>query len=111
MTNELITTQERERLLVHGQSRADGLTIDPLPVVRLFTPDTHVTWMLAALDPVDGDTAYGLIDLGIGRPEMGLVKLSDLAPIVGPFQRPVMLYRFLQSVPPMLDYLPVVHEV
>jgi hypothetical protein len=35
-------------------------------VVRLFTPDAHATWLLAALDPTDGDTAYGLIDLGSG---------------------------------------------
>jgi hypothetical protein len=33
-------------------------------VVRLFTPDAHATWLLASLDPADGDTAYGLIDLG-----------------------------------------------
>lgn len=51
---------------------------NPLPVVRLFTPDAHVTWLLAALDPADGDTAWGLIDLGIGMPELGTVKLSDL---------------------------------
>ena len=48
--------------------------IDPLPVVRLFTPDAHATWLLAALDPADGDTAYGLIDLGIGMPALGTVQ-------------------------------------
>jgi hypothetical protein len=30
-----------------------------------------VTWLLVSLDPADGDTAYGLIDLGIGMPELG----------------------------------------
>jgi hypothetical protein len=44
----------------------------------LFTPDAHATWLLVSLDPADGDTAYGLIDLGIGMPELGW-KLSDLA--------------------------------
>jgi hypothetical protein len=53
------------------QARAAGRAIDPLPVVRLFTPDAHATWLLAALDPADGDTAWGLIDLGIGMPELG----------------------------------------
>lgn len=110
MTNELITAQERERLLAHGQSRADGLTIAPLPVVRLFTPDAHVIWLLAALDPTDGDTAYGLIDLGLGMPEMGYVKLSDLASIVGPQQRPVMRDRFFQSVRPMSEYRRLAQE-
>ena len=37
----------------------------------------------------DGDTAYGLIDLGLGMPELGHVRLSDLASIVGPNGIPV----------------------
>lgn len=43
-----------------------------------------MTWLLVSLDPADDDTAYGLIDLGIGMPSLGTVKLSDLAGIVGP---------------------------
>ena len=104
MTNELITPQEHERLLVHGQARAEGLTIDPLPVVRLFTPDAHVTWLLVALDPTDSDTAYGLIDLGLGMPELGHVKLSDLASIVGPRQQPAMRDRYFQATRTLSDY-------
>ena len=46
MTEPLTTDQERAELLAHGQSRAAGLAIDPLPVVRLFTPDAHATWLL-----------------------------------------------------------------
>lgn len=80
----LITSDERTRLLSNGQVRAAGQDADPLPVVRLFTPDAHATWLLASLDPADGDTAHGLIDLGIGMPALGTVKLSDLASIVGP---------------------------
>lgn len=37
--NQLITEDERRLLLEHGQARAAGRVIDPLPVVRLFTPD------------------------------------------------------------------------
>lgn len=81
--NRLITEDERRQLLAHGQNRAAGGSIDPLPVVRLFTPDAHLTWLLAALDPADGDTAFGLIDLGLGMPELGTVKLSDLNPSSG----------------------------
>nr|WP_205578434.1 DUF2958 domain-containing protein [Pseudomonas aeruginosa] len=100
-----ITAVERARLLDHGQVRADGLTIDPLPVVRLFTPDAHATWLLAALDPVDGDTAYGLIDLGLGMPELGYVKLSDLASIVGPLKQPVMRDVYFQATRTLSDYV------
>ncbi|EPT0834883.1 TPA: DUF2958 domain-containing protein [Yersinia enterocolitica] len=92
MPQPLTTAPERAQLLANGEARAAGRAIDPVPVVRLFTPDAHVTWLLAALDPLDGDTAWGLIDLGIGTPAQGTVKLSDLAYIVGPLKRPVPLF-------------------
>ena len=90
MARLLTTATERAQLLANGSARAAGQNIDPMPVVRLFTPDAHATWLLAALDPADGDTAWGLIDLGIGMPTLGTVKLSDLANIAGPQQRPIM---------------------
>ena len=68
MTQPLITAEQHAQLLAVGEARATGQSIDPMPVVRLFTPDAHATWLLAALDPTDGDTAYGLIDLGSGCP-------------------------------------------
>ena len=85
----LITADERTRLLSNDQAHVAGQDTDPLPVVRLFTPDAHATWLLASLDPADGDTAHGLIDLGICMPALGSVKLSDLAAIVGPREQQV----------------------
>jgi len=85
----LITDEQRAQLLANGQVTAQGGTHDPLPVVRLFTPDAHATWLLSELDPKDGDTAYGLCDVGIGMPELGRIRLSDLAGIVGPLKRPI----------------------
>lgn len=86
----LLTDAQRMQLLANGQARAVDSAFDPMPVVRLFTPDAHATWLLVALDPNDGDTAYGLMDVGIGMPELGYVRLSDLSAIVGPHERPVM---------------------
>ena len=108
--NPLITENERRLLLVHGQIRATGQAIDPLPVVRLFTPDAHATWLLTSLDPVDGDTAYGLIDLGISLPELGTVKLSDLASIVGPNKLPVTRDLYFQAMRPLSEYLRLAQE-
>ena len=108
--NPLITEDERLRLLAHGQARADGQAIDPPPVVRLFTPDAHATWLLAALDPADGDTAWGVCDVGIGMPELGSIKLSDLASIVGPRKQPVMRDRYFQAVRPLSEYLRLMQE-
>ncbi|KJS08410.1 MAG: lipoprotein [Gammaproteobacteria bacterium BRH_c0] len=105
MPQPLTTTPERAQLLANGQARATGQDTDPVPVVRLFTPDAHATWLLASLDPADGDTAHGLIDLGIGMPALGTVKLSDLASIVGPHQQPVMRDRYFQPVRRLSEYL------
>ena len=108
--NRLITDEERAQLLAHGQARAAGRAIDPLPVVRLFTPDAHATWLLASLDPADGDTAWGVMDVGIGLPELGRIKLSDLASIVGPNKQPVMRDRYFQAVRPLSEYLRLAQE-
>ena len=108
--NRLITDEERAQLLAHGQARAAGRAVDPLPVVRLFTPDAHATWLLVTLDPADGDTAYSLIDLGISMPELGTVKLSVLASIVGPNKLPVMRDRYFQAARPLSEYLRLAQE-
>lgn len=104
MPQPLATVPERAQLLANGEARAAGQAIDPVPVVRLFTPDAHVTWLLAALDPADGDTAWGLIDLGIGMPAQGTVKLSELAGIVGPHQQPVMRDRYFRPTRTLSEY-------
>jgi hypothetical protein len=105
MTQPLTTADQRVQLLANGEARAAGQPIDPWPVVRLFTPDAHVTWLLATLDPVDGDTAWGLIDLGIGMPELGTVKLSDLAAIIGPLQQPVLRDLYFRASRPLSEYV------
>ncbi|MCI4004737.1 DUF2958 domain-containing protein [Dickeya dianthicola] len=105
MTQPLTTANERAQLLANGEARAAGQNIDPLPVVRLFTPDAHVTWLLAVLDPADGDTAWGLIDLGIGMPELGTVKLSDLEGIVGPHQQPIRRDLYFRASRPLSEYV------
>ncbi|MBS0502039.1 MAG: DUF2958 domain-containing protein [Proteobacteria bacterium] len=110
MTEPFTTDQERAQLLAHGKDRAAGLAIDPFPVVRLFTPDAHATWLLVSLDPADGDTAFGLIDLGISMPELGTVKLSDLASILGPNKMPVRRDRYFQAACPLSEYLRLAEE-
>lgn len=100
----LITDEQRTQLLANGYARAAGEDIDPRPVVRVFTPDAHATWLLAALDPVDRDTAYGLIDLGIGMPNLGTVKLSELMAIVGPRKQPVARDLYFVATRTLSEY-------
>lgn len=105
MTAPLITDRERAQMLAHGCERAAGNPCDPPPVVRLFTPDAHATWLLTELDPADGDTAYGLCDLGLGMPALGQVKLSELATIVGPRKQPVVRDLYFQATRRLSEYL------
>jgi hypothetical protein len=84
-----ITDEQRAQLLANGQARAEGRELDPYPVVKLFTPDAHATWLLTELDPEDDDTAFGLCDLGLGMPKLGHFRLSELASIRGPLNQPI----------------------
>ena len=79
----------------------------PREVVARHRQHKH---LINLLDPADGDTAYGLIDLGISMPELSRVKLSDLASIVGPRQQPVMRDRYFQAVRPLSEYLRLAQE-
>ncbi|WP_042881817.1 DUF2958 domain-containing protein [Cupriavidus necator] len=101
---QLLITAEHTRMLANGQAYTAGQASDRLPVVRLFTPDAHATWLLAALDPADGDTDYGQCDLGIGMPELGHVKLSDLASIVGPLKKPILRDLYFRPSRPLSAY-------
>lgn len=83
-----LTDEQRRQMLANGEARARGEEIDPYPVLKLYTPDAGASWVLTALD-ADGDTAYGLIDIGTGFTELGLVSLKMLAGIKGPRGLPV----------------------
>lgn len=82
---QMILDAQRETLLQNGAANLlrrldDGNTEDFRPVVKLFNPCGAATWLLSELDE-DGDTAFGLCDLGMGEPEMGYVSLAELAEI------------------------------
>ena len=86
---KLLTQDQDRRMDENGAANAahvmkDGKTEDFQPVVKLFCPWNGATWLLTELDPEDPDIAFGLCDLGMGFPELGSVRLSELAAIVGP---------------------------
>ncbi|PBB51869.1 DUF2958 domain-containing protein [Mesorhizobium loti] len=69
----LITDELRAQLLANG---ATDIETDHVP--QLFDPTGAATWLLTELD-ADGDTMFGLCDLGFGFPELGSVSLAELA--------------------------------
>jgi hypothetical protein len=69
----LIDAATRELLLANGRERE----CDHHPVLKLFNPAGPATWLICAMEP-DGDTLFGLCDLGVGEPELGYVSLEEL---------------------------------
>lgn len=55
----LLTPDLRQRLLANGRER----DVDHVPVVKFFNPVGTGTWLATELD-ADGDTLFGLADLG-----------------------------------------------
>lgn len=57
---------------------------DPVPVVKFFNPIGAATWLASELAE-DGDTLFGLADLGFGCPELGSFSLSEIASVRLPY--------------------------
>lgn len=86
---KLLTKDQERRLLANGRRKAaktekDADKTEFVPVVKLFCPWGAATWLLTELDTEDPDIAFGLCDLGMGNPELGRVRLSELAELRGP---------------------------
>lgn len=96
-------------MLRNGRTNGDHVlarenTLDFPPVVKLFTPDAACTWLLSELDPDDPDIAFGLCDLGMGFPELGSVRISELEQIRGRFGLPVERDRHFSADYPLSVY-------
>jgi hypothetical protein len=86
---KLIPETLKQQMLENGKtnwalSAKDQDTVDHKPVVKLFNPCGAATWLLTELDPEDPDLAFGLCDLGMGCPELGSVRISELEEVKGP---------------------------
>jgi len=98
------------RLLENGRRQAEAIAttgdaIDFHPVVKLWTPDAEGIWLLTEIDPADHGLAFGLCDLGIGKPRPGHVRIRDLERFVGPDNYPVMLDPEFVADRPLSAYL------
>jgi hypothetical protein len=76
-------------LQANGRARRnadrDGMSsLDPVPGLKLFNPLGPATWLATELG-ADGDTLFGLADLGFGCPELGTFSLSEIGAIRLPF--------------------------
>ena len=74
---KLLTKTQREQLLANAENQDR----DHRPVVKFFNPCGVATWLFTELDPEDGDTLFGLSDLGFGNPELGYSSLAEIASV------------------------------
>ena len=70
----LLTPDLRDRLLVNARMP----DADHVPVVKFFNPLGEGVWLATEMDP-DGDTLFGLADLG--EPELGSFRLAELTSV------------------------------
>lgn len=70
----LLTPELREQLLANGRQR----DADHIPVVKFFNPLGEGIWLATELDE-DGDTLFGLADLG--EPELGSFSLAEMTAV------------------------------
>lgn len=106
---KLLLNAHYEALLRNGRlrlERAEAGEPEPdfLPVVKLFTPDGACTWLLTELDPEEPDIAFGFCDLGMGCPELGSVRLSELSTARGPLGLPIERDRHFRPSHTLMTY-------
>lgn len=65
-----------ERLSENNRNR----DADHVPVVKLFLPGTNCVWIFTEIEK-DGDTLFGLCDLGMGEPELGYASFAEMTSI------------------------------
>lgn len=76
---------------------------DHNPVVKFFLPSTNATWLITELAD-DGDTLFGLYDLGHGTPELGYASLSEISALRGPMRLLVERDRSFRANKPLSAY-------
>jgi hypothetical protein len=99
-----LTEVQRSQMLANGAARARGESLDPLPVVKLYTLDAGAAWLLTELD-ADGNNAFGLCDAGTGSPELGHVSLSALEGVRGPRGMRIMADPHFKPRQPLSGYV------
>lgn len=96
----LLPSDLRARLLANG---AVSQETDHAPVVKFFNPCGSATWLLTELLP-DGDTLFGLADLGFGCPELGYASLAEIADVRLPFGLRIERDLFFRAPYPLSVY-------
>jgi hypothetical protein len=104
---KLLTNAQENHMIKNGSPIERSK--DHIPVVKLFTPWSNITWLLTELDPEEPTRAFGLVDLGFGFPELGYVDLDEIANTPGPFGLKVERDLHFQAKYPLSVYRDAAH--
>ncbi len=111
---KLLTKEQRELLLKNGreQQKVKGTKVekDFWPVVKLFNPAGAATWLLTEIDAEDEDVAWALCDLGMGFPEFGTVRISELQNFRGTFGLGIERDLHFKAKAPISRYIDAASE-
>jgi hypothetical protein len=80
---EILAQLHANAVQSQAAARAEA-RFDPVPLVKLFSPVSAATWLATELDS-DGDTLFGLADLGFGCPELGCFSLDEITSVQLPY--------------------------
>jgi hypothetical protein len=92
MNVKLIPKAIMEQLVKNRQANDDSTA-----VLKLFTPDAQCTWLITMIEE-DGDTMWGLADLGFGLVEYGTVSLKEIMSVRGRLDLPIERDRSFKPV-------------
>jgi|TARA_R110000737_G_scaffold80166_2_gene112313 hypothetical protein len=73
---KLLTKEIKQKL---ENNRSAGWK-EARPIVKFFNPTGKAAWLIGEIEE-DGDTMFGLCDLGMGEPALGYVSLRELASV------------------------------
>ena len=111
---KLLTKEIREQLIANGreQAKVKGTKAekDFWPVVKFFYPAGSATWLITELDPEDEDIAWGLCDHGMGFPEFGTVRISELEEFNGMAGLRIERDRSFKAKAPISRYIDAADE-
>jgi len=107
---KILTAPIKRTLLANGEANqkmnmvyAGTKQIDHKPVLKLFG-GSACTWLFTELDQ-DGDTLFGLTDIGHGEVELGYVSLRELLALkFPPFGLPIERDRWFSADKTLSQY-------
>ena len=68
-----------------------------MPWLKLFNPVGAETWLISEIE-ADGDTMFGLCDLGWGHPELGSVSLNPCYADYPIYKWETIIYKNFEEV-------------